>query len=212
MLNYSLKYFWEEVLKKNKVLSALLSIVIFVQPIEQGFQGIIAGCSLFVVFLLSSIVCSLLSSKIPYAARGYVYIIINTLLVWGIAIILEMFKIFEEYTYLNRVFPILAVGSGLIVCINRPWTVRTIKNSVKDAGLLGAIDAVVLICYGIIREILGRGYIFNIEIKGLSDIFNDFKFFGTVSGGFILMGFIMAAVTQIQIIYNNKKNAGGDVQ
>lgn len=208
MLNDSLSFFWEEILKKNKLLAALFSVIVFIMPVERAFEGLAVGVSMLFVYIISALICSVLSSKIPDLYRGYVYILINGLLVWGVVFVLNTVKLFDDFAYLERFLPCAALSCGLLVCINRPWTERTVKNSLKDGVYLGVLSVVVLTLYAIIREIFSKGTLFNIELGILPDIISDFKFFSTAAGGFITMGLVMALVIQINNVIENKTGGG----
>ena len=155
MFNDSLRYFWEDVLKKDKVLAAMLSSVFFAAAVRSAFSGVAVAVAIIITGLLSAVICTLLSRFLPEDSRLFVFMAVNGVIVTIICILLENIKFLENYTFLETFIPVCALSCGNLVCINRPWTVRTIKNSLKDSVKIGVISAIFIIIYGILREILG---------------------------------------------------------
>lgn len=205
MFNDSLRFFWEEVLKKDKVLAAMLSSVFFAVAVQNAFSGIIVGLSVIITGVLSAVICTFLSKFLPEDSRLFVFMSVNGIIVTIICIFMENIKVLENYTFLETFIPICAISCGNLVCINRPWTVRTIKNSLKDSVKVGAISAIFVITYGLFREILGYGNIFGIKIPVLENVMNNFAFFRQSCGGFVLMGLIAAL---LQKITSNRLSGG----
>jgi len=221
-LNDSLRFFWEEILRKNKVMAALFSTIVFVVPVENGFDSVFIALSILLVYIISSVLCSVLSDKIPEQFRIYLYICINIVLSFLITLLISCVKVFKMYDDLIMYIPLIATGCGLFVAINRPWTERTVKNSVKDAIFVGGIASVTIVVFGIFREIFGNATFFSVKIPFLSEFVTNFKLFEKNSGAYILMGFLMAVVLGIQGIISDKnvsnnietgsvkENAGGE--
>ena len=178
---------------RNPVLVQVIGIC----PVAAAATSAMNALALSAVFSLSLILCeviaSLLLKKLPRWVRMGIYSVIS------VAVVFPVMYVFEKYSL--SVFSTLGIYLPLMV-MNSLNCVHCEKYAVKHSVKLSFFDAVasltgycsILIAVGLIREVLGNGTIFGIDLgfDGIRGLLMPF-------GGLFVVG-ILSAAHKAQII------------
>ena len=144
------------------------------------------GLSVTVVLLLSNVIISLLRKAIPNAVRIPAFVVIIATMVTLLRMVLEKY-IPDLYDAMGVFLPLIVVNC---VILGRAEAFAS-KQPVLDSAVDGIFTGLGLTCaltlIGIIREFLGSGSFFGIQVM-------DFKigFFTNAAGAFFVYGICIA--------------------
>ncbi|MDR1734971.1 MAG: hypothetical protein LBR73_08850 [Oscillospiraceae bacterium] len=174
-----------------------------------GLAALIAGATtaraavvIAGITTLELIVCEALTTaflkKLPAWLRCFFYVLIST------AIVTPIFSFLEgqddaAVATLGVFLPLLAVSSVVAIRCERcaVWS-KSVKNSMRDA--LGSAVGYAMVCifFGIVREVLGRGQLFDRALS--ADASTHVRALLFPFGGFLLLGGLAAAWKLINFI------------
>lgn len=152
-----------------------------------------AAVYLALLTTLEMILCEMLASLLLKNVRRYFRVALYV--VFGIAIIFPIMYLTERFVPMISVdfgifLPLMAVNSLIALHCERVAVKNTVRDSVIDAASASLSYGVVTIIVGFLRELLGNGsiggYDVNLPVK--------FSAFLLPFGGFILLGFLAAAL------------------
>ena len=182
------------IIKENPVLVLVLGTCPTLAVTTQASNAIGMGIAFTFVLICSNIVISLLRNVIPDKVRIPCYITV----IAGFVTIIEL--VMEAYAY--SLYEALGIYLSLIVvnCIilgraemfankNKPF------DSLLDAIGMGIGFTLALLVMASIREILGNGTWFGMEIPWLSD--NSISIMTMAPGGFFVFACLIALVNKI---------------
>ncbi len=150
------------------------------------------GVSVLVILTLSNIVISALRKVIPNAVRIPAYIVVIATLVTVLKLFLD--KVIPPlYDMMGTFLPLIVVNCLILGRAEAFASKHGVFESALDGIANGAGFTVALVIMGIIREFLGAGSFFGIEILGGFKI----PFFSTPMGAFIVYGLCIAAFVAI---------------
>ena len=182
------------IIKENPVLVLVLGTCPTLAVTTQASNAIGMGIAFTFVLICSNIVISLLRKVIPDKVRIPCYITI----IAGFVTIIEL--VMEAYAY--SLYEALGIYLSLIVvnCIilGRAEMFANKNNpldSLLDAIGMGIGFTLTLFCMASIREILGNGTWFGMEIPGLVN--NNIALMTMAPGGFCVFACLMALVNRI---------------
>lgn len=194
----NLKDFTKGFIKENPVLVTLLGMCPTLAVTTMASNGIGMGLATTFVLIGSNIVISLLKRIIPDAVRLPCYIVI----IAGFVTLIE----FLLKGYVPALYDSLGIFLSLItvncIILGRAEVFAS-KNklipSILDGLGMGLGFTLALFIMGSIREIIGTGSIFGINIPFISQ--NPMSIFIMPAGGFFTLGVIIAVVNKLK----NKK-------
>lgn len=194
----NLKEFTKGFVKENPVLVTLLGMCPTLAVTTMASNGIGMGLATTFVLVCSNIVISLLKKVIPDAVRLPCYIVI----IAGFVTLIE----FLLKGYIPALYDSLGIFLSLItvncIILGRAEVFAS-KNklipSILDGLGMGLGFTLALFLMGAVREIIGTGSIFGINIPFISQ--NPMSVFIMPAGGFFTLGVIIAVVNKIK----NKK-------
>lgn len=151
------------------------------------------GISTMFVLIFSNLLISLFRNIIPDKVRIPSYIIIIATLVTVVDMFLAKFlppvhKNIGGFIQLITVNCIILARAESFANSNKP------TYALLDGVSMGAGFTVSICLLGFIRELLGKGAIFGIQI---SENFNGVMVIATAAGGFIMLGLLMAAFNAV---------------
>lgn len=194
----NLKDFTKGFIKENPVLVTLLGMCPTLAVTTMASNGIGMGLATTFVLVGSNIVISLLKKIIPDAVRLPCYIVI----IAGFVTLIE----FLLKGYLPALYDSLGIFLSLItvncIILGRAEIFAS-KNklipSILDGLGMGLGFTFALFIMGAVREIMGTGSIFGVNIPFITE--NPMSIFIMPAGGFFTLGIIIAVVNRLK----NKK-------
>lgn len=196
------KIFINGLIKENPVLVLMIGMCPSLAITTAASNGIGMGLSTTFVLIGSNVVISLLKKIIPDEVRLPSYIVIIAGFVTIIALLLE------------RYFPALNDTLGIyvaLIVVNCIILMRAETFANKNSVLKSAADGIgvglgftcALIIIGSIREILGNGTFFGLQVLPES---LSMSFFVNPAGGFFVLGVVMAVMNKITNSVGKKKS------
>ncbi|MCM1269766.1 MAG: electron transport complex subunit E [Ruminococcus flavefaciens] len=182
------------IIKENPTLVMLLGMCPTLAVTTQAKNGIGMGLATMFVLLGSNIVISALRKVIPDKVRIPAFIVIIASFVTLIGFLLEGF-VPDLYDSLGIYLTLITVNCIIFGRAEMFASKNRIATSACDAIGMGAGFTLALFIMGSIREILGAGQWFEMDIPVLHD--NPMLLFIMPAGGFFTLGVIIALVNKI---------------
>ena len=195
-----LKIFTNGIVKENPLLVLSIGLCSSLAVTTSVFNGLGMGLSMTFVLLMSEIIISLFRKLIPSAIRLPIFIIVIAAFTTIVQLLLQ--------AYLPALSDSLGVFIPLIV-VNCIIMGRVEAFSSKNSTGLAILDALgmgigytwVLVAISFIRELLGSGKIFGVEVFAEE---NAIGFFSGASGGFFVFGIMIALTLGLSEMKKNK--------
>ena len=193
------------IIKENPVLVLILGICPTLAVSTQAENALGMGLATTFVLLGSNTAVSLLRKIIPGKVRIPCYIV----LIAGFTTLVQM--IVEAYAYplyqaLGIYLPLIAVNCIVFARAEMFANKHTAIDSAVDAIGMGAGFTLALFFIASLREILGSGTWFGLELPVLID--NHIEAFSIAPGGFVVFGLLIAIINKISKNKALKKEFG----
>jgi Na+-translocating ferredoxin:NAD+ oxidoreductase subunit E len=191
--------------KENPVFIALLGLCPALAVTNSAINGLAMGLATAFVLIGSSFLVSLLRNVIPKQVRITTYIVIIATFVTVIDFLLEAFQpaIHKEL----GAFIALIVCNCLILGRQEAFAGKNkVGPALADAAGMSAGFTVALLSIGIIREVLGNGSLFNIDLFGKS--YEPWIVMILPPGGFFTLGFLLLTFNWMEQRRKQKKQEG----
>ncbi len=186
--------FTKGLIKENPTLVTLLGMCPTLAITTMAVNGIGMGLATTFVLVCSNIVISLLKNVIPKAVRLPAFIVIIAGFVTLIDFILQRY-IPSLYSALGVFLTLITVNCIILGRAEAFASKNKVIPSALDGLGMGLGFTLSLFTMGSIREILGSGSWFGIEIPGISS--NPMLIFIMPAGGFFVLGCIIAMVNKL---------------
>jgi electron transport complex protein RnfE len=191
-VNKKLKIFSKGIIKENPVFFTLLGMCPTLALSSSAQNAVGLGVATLLVLICSNVIISLLKKLIPAQVRLPCYITIIAGFTTFITLLLKAF--------LPDLYTELGIFLSLIACnciVFARAEVFASKNNVLDSALdglgMGLGFTLALFTMGTIREILGAGTWFGLQLPRLTE---PMTIFIMPAGGFFALGFVIAAVNK----------------
>ncbi len=182
------------IIKENPTLVMLLGMCPTLAVTTQAINGIGMGLATTFVLLGSNIVISLLRNVIPDKVRIPSFIVIIASFVTLIGFLLEGF-VPSLYDSLGIYLTLITVNCIIFGRAEMFASKNGVIASACDAIGMGLGFTLALFIMGSIREIIGAGQWFGMDIPVISE--NPMLIFIMPAGGFFTLGMIIAAVNKL---------------
>lgn len=199
-----MKIFSNGILNENPVLRLVLGTCPTLAVTTMAVNGLGMGAASTFVLVCANIVISLLRKVIPAQVRIPAYI---TVIAGFVSVVQMVVKAYFSAldTSLGVFLPLIVVNC---IILGRAEMFAS-KNSVVDSALdglgMGIGFTITLVLMGSIREILGAGTWFGIQI--LPESIDPFTIMTSAPGGFFVFGVLMAAATALTAWQEKKAKA-----
>lgn len=195
--------FYKGIFEANPIFRLALSLCPALAVTSTALNALGMGLSVLVVITANNVVVSIFRRHVNPKVRVPVYITSIATIVTLVQLILEAFAplLYKElgiYLALIVVFAIILARAEVFAAKN------PVIPSFFDGLGMGTGFAGAMLLVGVIREILGSGTLFGIQVLG--DYYNPPLIMILAPGGFILMGLLIGAFNVIGE-YQDKKNA-----
>ncbi len=174
--------------KENPVFVALLGMCPALAVTNSAINGLAMGLATAFVLIGSSTLVSLLRKVIPRQVRITTYIVIIATFVTVIDLLLEAFlpAIHKEL----GAFIALIVVNCLILGRQEAFSSKNkLGAAMADAAGMSLGFTFALFCIGAVREVLGNGSLFNVDLFGKN--FEPWVVMILPPGGFFVTGFLL---------------------
>lgn len=192
-------------LVNNTVLERGLVIAPVIVAANTLQNALILGMSFILITFFAILLSSFVPKKIPYTIRVILYVFISALLFIPVAWLMDL--IFPDSLFKVGIFlPLLVTNSLIVTKTETRFFRETRGRMILDvlSHVMGFF--VVIVVVGAIREIVGYGTIMNQDLHLSSQLYVMVLPFG----GFILLGFLAAAVQRFRLYLRDsiKKTSG----
>ena len=175
------------ILKENPTFVLILGMCPTLGVTSSAINGMGMGVATMAVLIMSNIVISLIKNLIPGKVRIPAFIVVIASFVTVIQMLMQAF-VPSLYATLGVFIPLIVVNC---IILGRAEAFAS-KNGVLDSALdgvgIGLGFTLALTVIGAVREVLGSGAIFGIDL-GCADYMP--LVFVLAPGGFMVLGFLM---------------------
>ncbi len=190
----NLHEFTKGLIKENPTLVTLLGMCPTLAVTTMASNGIGMGLATTFVLLGSNIVISLLKNVIPKAVRLPCYIVIIAGFVTAVELLLKSY-LPALHSALGIFLPLITVNCIILGRAEVFASKNKLLPSICDALGMGLGFTLSLFTMGSIRELMGSGQWFGIQI--IPESFDNMMIFIMPAGGFFVLGCVIAAVNKL---------------
>ncbi|HIJ86017.1 MAG: Ion-translocating oxidoreductase complex subunit E [Magnetococcales bacterium] len=180
----------------NVIFAQLLGMCPLLGVSTNAINGIGMGLATTFVLVGSNIVVSLIRNYIPNDVRIPAYVIVIASFVTMIDLTMNAFFL-DLHKVLGIFIPLIVVNCAILGRAEAFACKNTALASAIDGLAMGLGFTLALVILGSIREILGSGKFFGLEVMGAS--FHPAIGFILPPGAFIVLGFILMAVRWVDM-------------
>lgn len=178
----------------NAVFAQLLGMCPLLGVTTTAINGIGMGLASLAVLLGSNIVVSLVRNYIPKQVRIPSYIVIIASFVTIIDLVMNAFM-HDLHKVLGLFIPLIVVNCAILGRAEAFASKNTLSKAALDGVATGLGFTLALFLLGAVRELLGAGALFGVDLFGPS--FHPVIGFILPPGAFIALGFILMVVKWI---------------
>ncbi len=188
------KVFMNGILDENPTFRLVLGTCPTLATTTSATNGFGMGLSVTFVLLCSNIVISLLRKFIPDKVRIPSFIVVIAAFVTILKLLLQAY-VPSLYSSLGIFLPLIVVNCIILARAEAFASKHPVVDSAVDGMGMGLGFTIALTLIGAIREILGSGSIFGINIFGAS--FEPMLILVLASGGFLSYGILLGIINAI---------------
>lgn len=183
------KEFSKGLIKENPVFVLLLGLCPTLGVTTSGINGMAMGLATAFVLFFSNIIISLVKKQIPNKVRIPAYIMVIATLVTIVEMVMKAY-LPELYSVLGLFIPLIVVNCIILGRAESFASKNNVALSIMDALGNGLGFTLALTILGAIRELLGAGTLFGVNLVG--NMISPAMIFILPPGAFITLGFIIA--------------------
>lgn len=195
----NMKEFTKGIIKENPVLVLLLGTCPTLAMTTSATNALGMGVAATVVLICSNAVISLLKKLIPDAVRIPAYITVIATFVTMVQMLVKALSP-ELNDALGVYLPLIVVNCIILGRAEMFANKNKLLPSMLDGAGMGVGFTLTLVCMAIIRELLGAGTVFGINVGGavLESVFGSpVAIFILPAGGFFMFGILIALANKI---------------
>lgn len=177
--------FAEGLWKNNPVFVMLLGMCPVLAVTNSAINALAMGLATTFVLLASGYLVALLGKHIPKQVRIATYIVIIATFVTIIDYVIQAIS-FELYNALGAFIQLIVVNCMILGRAEAYASKQRPLKAVTNALGMGAGFTIALLCLGVVREILGAGSLFGIDLFGPQ--FQPWVVMILPPGGFLVLG------------------------
>ncbi len=196
------------VLNENPTFRLVLGVCPTLASTTNAINGLGMGAAATFVLLGSNIVISLLRSFIPDKVRIPAFIVVISTFVTIVQMLIQAF-VPALYDALGLFIPLIVVNCIILARAEAFACKNSVLHSAADGLGMGAGFTLALILIGMVREVLGNGSVFGINVLGAG--FEPMLLAIMAPGGFIVFGLVLGIVNSI-VSKIGKRSAGKGVE
>lgn len=182
------------IIKNNPVFRLVLGTCPTLAVTTSAINGLGMGLATTFVLMCSNILISMLRKVIPDKVRIPAFVLIIATFTTIVEMVMRKF-VPSLYESLGLYIPLIVVNCIIFARAEAFASMNTVIDSTLDGLGMGVGFTISLGIMGLIREFLGAGTVFDIEIAALTEY--SMSIFILPAGGFITFGLLIAAVNYI---------------
>ena len=200
-MNKCVERIYNGVIKENPTFILMLGMCPTLAVTTSAINGLGMGLSTTVVLILSNMLISLLRNIIPDKVRVPAFIVVVASFVTIVQFLVQGF-IPSLYDALGIYIPLIVVNCIILGRAESYASKNPVFPSIFDGIGMGLGFTVGLTCIGIVREILGAGQIFGIQILPLAENggfgYTPITIFVLAPGAFFVLAVLVAVMNVIR--------------
>ncbi len=182
----NLKYFTDGILKNNPTFVLVLGMCPTLATTTSAANGLGMGVATMFVLVMSNIVISLLKNVIPDKVRIPAFIVVISSFVTVVQLLMQAY-VQDLYNTLGVFIPLIVVNCIILGRAEAFASKHNVWESALDGLGVGLGFTLSLTLIGIVREVLGNGQIFGMDIwQGGGALI-----FILSPGAFFVLGYLM---------------------
>jgi electron transport complex protein RnfE len=191
------------IVKENPTFVQMLGMCPTLAVTTSAINGAGMGLATTVILTLSNFLISLLRKVIPDKVRIPAYIVIIASFVTLVQFVMQAY-IPSLYDSLGIFIPLIVVNCIILGRAESYASKNPVLPSIFDGVGMGLGFTVGLTCIGIVREFLGGGTIFGMQI--IPESIETISIFVLAPGAFFVLAFLVALINKVNI--SKAKKAG----
>lgn len=192
--------FWREfskgIISQNPILRIVLGTCPTLAVTTQAINGLSMGLAVTFVLLCSNVVISLIRKAVPDKVRIPVYIVVIASFVTIVDLLMAGFM-FELHKVLGIFVPLIVVNCIILARAEAFASKNNVIDSIADALGMGVGYTLALVIMASIRELLGNGTVFGIDVLHRFG-YQNFLIMIMPPGAFVLLGLMIASLNLLQ--------------
>ncbi|WP_456403839.1 electron transport complex subunit RsxE [Thiolapillus sp.] len=177
--------FSEGLWKDNPVFVMLLGMCPVLAVTNSAINALAMGLATTFVLVASGALVSLLRRHIPKQVRIATYIVIIATFVTMVDYVIQAISL-DLYNSLGAFIQLIVVNCMILGRAEAYASKHRPLKSIVNALGMGAGFTIALLCLGVVREVLGAGSLFGIQLFG--DNFQPWVVMVLPAGGFLVLG------------------------
>ena len=194
------------VIKENPALVLMLGMCPTLAVTTSAMNGFGMGISTTVVLIASNLIISLLRKLIPGEVRLPAFIVIVASLVTVVELLMEAY-VHGLYESLGIYIPLIVVNCIILGRAEAYASKNPPAVSVFDGIGMGVGFTLALVIIGLIREFLGAGTVFGIDLGW--KFFTPIGIFVRAPGAFLVLALVVAVMNGANIMNRGKELVDG---
>ncbi len=201
-MNKYVERLFNGIIKENPTFVLMLGMCPTLAVTTSAENGLGMGLSTTVVLVFANLLISAFRKVIPDGVRMPAYIVIVASLVTMVEFIMKAYTP-DLATKLGVYIPLIVVNCIILGRAESYASKNPVLPSIFDGVGMGLGFTVGLTFIGVIREILGAGQIFGVQILSL-DWFTPITIFVMAPGAFLVLAFLVAGMNIVRAKMDEK--------
>ena len=195
-MNRCLERLYNGIIKENPTFVLVLGMCPTLAVTTSAINGVGMGLSTTAVLIMSNMMISMLRKIIPDSVRMPAFIVVVASFVTVVDFLLQGFAP-SLYDSLGLYIPLIVVNCIILGRAESYASKNPVLPSIFDGLGMGLGFTVSLTCIGLIRELIGNGSMFNIQVMPSS--YEPISIFVMAPGAFFVLAFLTAAQNKIKM-------------
>lgn len=200
-MNKYVERIYNGVIKENPTFVMMLGMCPTLAVTTSAVNAIGMGLSTMVVLVLSNMLISMLRKMIPDSVRMPAFIVVVASFVTMVQFLLQGF-LPSLYDSLGLYIPLIVVNCIILGRAESYASKNPVVLSVCDGIGMGIGFTFGLTCIGILREILGAGQVFGLQV--MPSNYEPITIFILAPGAFLVLAFLVAGRNKIIMTLEKK--------
>lgn len=204
-MNKCVERIYNGIIKENPTFVLMLGMCPTLATTTSAINGLGMGLSTTAVLMFSNMLISALRNIIPDRVRIPAFIVVVASLVTIVQLLIQGY-VPALYSALGIYIPLIVVNCIILGRAESYASKNPVLPSMFDGIGMGLGFTFGLTCIGIVRELLGSGKVFDIQV--LPESYEPITIFILAPGAF----FVLACLTALQKVMKKKALEKGDVR
>lgn len=194
-MNSCMERLYNGIVKENPTFVLMLGMCPTLAVTTSAINGVGMGLSTTVVLVLSNMLISMLRKIIPDSVRMPAFIVVVASFVTMVQFLLEGF-VPSLYAALGLYIPLIVVNCIILGRAESYASKNPVLPSVFDGIGMGLGFTIGLTCIGIVRELIGAGSVFGVQI--MPDAYEPVTIFILAPGAFLVLSGLVALQNKVK--------------